>query len=99
MWELGTIEDVGNITCSREPFLHRASAHHEQKIYLRDDDIHLVSLIISIRWHIWLGLDESVIHILCIHMWSYAMFAQTLLNMLIEQMPQIVEQTCGDNIE
>ena len=39
MWELGTIEGVGTITCSREPFLHRASAHDEQKIYLWDDDI------------------------------------------------------------
>ena len=39
MWELGTIEGVGNITCTREPFLHRASAHDEQKIYPRDDII------------------------------------------------------------
>ena len=29
MWELGTIEGVGNLTCSREPFPHRASAHEE----------------------------------------------------------------------
>ena len=40
------------------------------------------------------------IHVYTIHeYWLYAMFAQTLLNMLIEQMPQIVEHTCGDNIE
>ena len=35
MWELGTIESVGNLTCSREPFPHRASAHHEHKNWLR----------------------------------------------------------------
>ena len=46
-----------------------------------------------------MDLHESVIHILCIHTLLYTMFAQTLLNMLIEQMPQIVEHTCGDNIE
>ena len=38
MWELGTIEGVGNLTCSREPFPHRASAHDEHKIS-SDDDI------------------------------------------------------------
>ena len=40
MWELGTIEGVGNLTCSREPFPHRASAHDEHKISSDDDIYH-----------------------------------------------------------
>ena len=68
MWELGTIEGVGNLTCSREPFPHRASAHDEHKIS-SDDDIYHHSMQYFLEMRKWYMLIKHMPQIIE-HTWG-----------------------------